>query len=312
MKRWILSVSLLMVVSLMIATVFFQRLEPVIPRQQALLNQVENQDDAEEQEDSELILYPVTNDPISYSLQYDALHVTFNSGNDWVEVPIEKDMLFQGEYTGDKQRLIENSFLLTEAQTAFIFSEGEAGSKDVFIMRTLDQGDTWEEIGVGGPYPSLRFRKIDFIDEHFGYVIVTGERTMSFEATFVFITKDGGDHWEGTNLPDTARLIVDGGFVDESTGFLSFGGFNPEEPALYVTQDGGETWMEAMIAVPEEFKEIFIVAETPKKEDDHLVILLNQGPNGDYIGGKVKGKFISLDDGLTWEFAQEVELNETN
>ncbi|NRG48323.1 oxidoreductase, partial [Bacillus sp. CRN 9] len=50
--------------------------------------------------------------------------------------------------------------------------------------------------------------------------------------------------------------------------------------------------------------------EIPFKEGDHLAVLVNQGPNGDYDGGKVKGKFTSEDNGKTWDFAEEVKLNE--
>lgn len=50
---------------------------------------------------------------------------------------------------------------------------------------------------------------------------------------------------------------------------------------------------------------IFVSAEAPFVEDDHLALLVNQGDNGDYEGGNVKGKFISKDNGKTWEFAQE-------
>jgi hypothetical protein len=107
------------------------------------------------------------------------------------------------------------------------------------------------------------------------------------------------------------RLIKDGGFVDEHTGFLSSGFINPEEPDLYVTQDGGDSWVSASIPIPDQYNKIFVTAELPFKEEDHLAVLINQGPNGDYRGGKVKGKFLSKDNGLTWEFSAEVQANET-
>ncbi|WP_257535859.1 hypothetical protein [Mesobacillus foraminis] len=53
-------------------------------------------------------------------------------------------------------------------------------------------------------------------------------------------------------------------------------------------------------------------AEVPFKEEDHLAVYINQGLNGDYKGGKVKGKFISNDNGNTWEFSMEELPNETN
>lgn len=67
---------------------------------------------------------------------------------------------------------------------------------------------------------------------------------------------------------------------------------------LYVTQDGGNIWSEAVITIPKKLKKIFVQAELPVKEGENLSVLVNQGPQGDYKGGKVKGKFISKDNGL--------------
>ncbi|MEH6995778.1 hypothetical protein V7075_24270 [Neobacillus drentensis] len=95
------------------------------------------------------------------------------------------------------------------------------------------------------------------------------------------------------------------------TGFLSFGILNPVEPDLYVTQDSGNSWSKANITIPVKYHEIFVIAEVPFQEDDHLTVLINQGPNGDYLGGKVKGKFITSDNGKTLAFSIEVLPNES-
>src|SRR5699024_6746449 len=110
---------------------------------------------------------------------------------------------------------------------------------------------------------------------------------------------------------EVTRLISDGGFVDESTGFLSFGTINPEKPDLYVTEDGGMKWSEAIINIPKKYHQIFIQTETPVKDDVHLAVLVNQGPNSDYEGGSVKGIFISNDNGKTRNFSKEVQPNVT-
>jgi hypothetical protein len=52
------------------------------------------------------------------------------------------------------------------------------------------------------------------------------------------------------------------------------------------------------------------MAEVPFQEADHLAVFINQGPNGDYLGGKVKGKFISNDNGKTWKYSKELLPNE--
>ncbi len=128
---------------------------------------------------------------------------------------------------------------------------------------------------------------------------------MSQEAHYIYLTNDGGKTWRKTRSAETTQLISDGSFVDTQIGFLSFGVLNPDTPTLYYTQNGGSTWDLAKINVPGMYLNIFVSAEAPFVEDDHLALLVNQGDNGDYEGGNVKGKFISNDNGKTWEFAQE-------
>ncbi|MFS0647554.1 WD40/YVTN/BNR-like repeat-containing protein [Siminovitchia sp. 179-K 8D1 HS] len=250
-------------------------------------------------------------DMIDYSLQNDQLKVTYDHGESWIPVPVEKESLFGGEYNGNQQELIDNSYVLTEKRAAFLYPVGESpeGQK-IKVTYSLDQGRSWETAIVAEQYPPIRFRKVAFLNDQFGYVIISGDRTMSQETSSVFLTNDGGKSWREVNSSNVTRLIADGGFIDEQTGFLSFGILNPEHPELHVTQDGGETWTKAEIHIPEQFEKIFVIAETPFKEGSTLAMLVNQGPSGDYKGGKVKGKFLSDDNGKTWEFSTEVQAIE--
>lgn len=263
----------------------------------------------EEQSDSEEFL--PANEQIAYTLENHELNITFNQGKDWIQVPVEFDQLFSGEYNGNKQELMEDSYILTENQAAFLYSEGASwDNQSILLTYSMDQGKTWDESVVTESFTVMRFRKVDFLNEDFGYVIISGGRTMSQESSHVFLTHDGGENWEETTNSGVTRLIYDGGFVGESTGFLSFGTINPETPDLYVTQDGGHTWNETTINIPDEYDQIFVQAEIPVKEQENLSVLVNQGPNGDYQGGEVKGKFISEDNGNTWEFQMEVQPND--
>lgn len=249
---------------------------------------------------------------IGYSLQNDELQITFNEGEDWTTVPIKKDLLFMGDFVGSNQELIDHSYMISKERIIFLYLEKEGYVEDnrVIVTYSEDQGTTWENSVVSAFHPYIGFRKIDFLSDQFGYIIFTGERVMSEEASFIYITNDGGAHWELTNHPDTTRLVYEGGFIDEMIGFLSVGYTNPKNPELHVTQDEGNTWNEAQINVPAEYSEIFLIAEMPYHESGHLAVLVNQGPEGDYLGGRVKGKFISIDQGLTWEFSEEVEPDE--
>jgi len=243
-----------------------------------------------------------------YAFQKNKLLVTFDKGEKWITVPVVKDELFSGDYHGSQQELIKNSYDLTKRRTAFLYSLNGSGAQ---LTYTLDQGKTWHHSVVTQDLSGLRFRKIAFLNKNFGYAILSGDRTMSQEFSDAYLTHDGGKSWHKTNRPAISKLISAGGFIDEGTGFMSFGIINPRQPELYVTQDGGKSWSKATMNMPSKYRKVFVEAEMPTKEGNHLAVLVNQGPNGDYKGGTVKGKFISKDNGLTWNFSKEVSPNET-
>ncbi|WP_433958018.1 WD40/YVTN/BNR-like repeat-containing protein [Cytobacillus horneckiae] len=313
MKNFIIIVTSVIIMSLIIGTVYFQK--SINGKHPPLSHKIVEENGQSspgklEQPQSDP-LQSINNETISYSLQNNELNITLNKGKDWVRVPLETDQLFDGEYNGNKQQLIDGSYILNENRLAFLYSEGPNwDSKKIVVTYSINQGKTWEHTVVTDSFPPIRFRKVDFLNNHFGYVIISGDRTMSQEFSTVFLTNDGGKSWTETNHSGNTRLISDGGFIDESLGFLSFGTINPEEPDLYLTKDGGQSWESAVFRIPDEYQHIFVSAEIPFKEGDHLAVLVNQGPNGDYDGGKVKGKFTSEDNGKTWDFAEEVKPNE--
>nr|WP_248278443.1 oxidoreductase [Bacillus sp. DNRA2] len=289
----------------MVATIFYQNNTQISkPESEKIEEQIAKESKNPKPEKLTPIL---VRDNIGYTLQNEKLQITYNNGETWKTVPVQKESLFSGEYTGNKEELIQNSFILTEKRALFFFAEkvSEFDYKLQFVT-SLDQGKTWQQSTIIEKYPAIRYRKVEFLNESFGYVIVSGDRSMSSEWSSIFITSDGGLTWMEKNRPDTTRLVASGGFIDERIGFLSFGILNPEAPDVYYTQDGGGSWNHAEIAIPTQYEKIFVIAEVPFKEDDHLAMFLNQGPNGDYLGGLIKGKFISLDNGQTWTFESEV------
>ncbi|MGN8646714.1 WD40/YVTN/BNR-like repeat-containing protein [Gracilibacillus sp. HCP3S3_G5_1] len=303
MQKVLIALSCMIVLIVIFSVIYEQNREPVsLPS----YNIEENQQHAESNppEEKEPPLVPINiEDAIGYSLQNDQLQITYDNGNSWLSVPIKKDLLFQGEYQGDTMALIDNSFILTENVAAFLYSEGA-----IKVIYSQNQGETWEESVVVDSLPAIRFRKITFLDDQFWYVIVSADRTMSSEAAFIYISTDQGENWESINMPDTFRLVADGGFVDEDTAFMSYGTINPEKPDLYVTNDQGETWEQAAFDMPSQYDQVFVIARAPFKEEDHLALIMEQGPNGDYYrDGLIRAKFISTDNGHTWEFAEEVE-----
>ncbi|PLR96509.1 WD40/YVTN/BNR-like repeat-containing protein [Bacillus sp. T33-2] len=245
---------------------------------------------------------------IQYQFQNEQLQVSYDNGSHWRTVPVSFEDLFFGEYNGSKQELIEGSYMINPERTAFVVGD-ETGLR---LIQSEDRGKTWTEADVPSPIPRVRLRLLGFTSEKNGYLILTGDRAMSFEANAILKTNDGGKSWyQAGSVQATNTLLTDGGFVNDRLGFISFGTFSaldhPDRPFLFRTADGGRNWSEVPVQIPAEYQGIFTIAEVPAFDGNQGTLLVNQGPNGDFQGGKVLAKFISADEGATWSFTGIVD-----
>ncbi|WP_141652138.1 hypothetical protein [Paraliobacillus sp. PM-2] len=242
-----------------------------------------------------------------YRIRKNTLEVTYDNGESWKKVPVEINNLLEGDYNGPKDELIEDSYIITPERTAFVVG----GYQNIKVLQSTDRGETWNESSVPSPFQAVRIRILDFVSENNGFLILTGGRSMSWEGNMIFKTNDGGSTWREVGSVPSERQVTSGGFIDEKLGFVSFGSFvrndNPAMPNLYRTDDVGETWTQVDVPIPAEYKGIFTIAETPTFDGTQGTLLVKQGQNGDYQGGKVMAKFVSVDDGKTWSFANLVD-----
>lgn len=241
-----------------------------------------------------------------YEIKGQTLRVTYNGGSEWKDVPVSVDDLAASGTNQSKQQLQEGSYVITPKITAFAINGGSR------VLISSDKGETWKRSLVSDQLPFLRFLKLGFTSDQNGYLIVTGDKTMSSEAHFIFKTNDGGQSWSSTGpVKDVYSLVTDGGFVSDQLGFMSFGELRYEDqpavPNLYRTADGGANWERVEVPIPAEYQGYFTIAEIPTFNGTEGIMLVNQGPDGDYLGGKVLAKFTSQDQGKTWSFAGLVD-----
>lgn len=251
----------------------------------------------------------VPDDDIHYEIHNGKLKIKFDNGWHWEDVPVPAEELFQGDYNGSKKYLIKDSYIISPERTAFVIGDGE----DLRILQSTDKGKSWDELDVPNPYKrGVRLRILGFTSEQDGYLILTGDRTMGFEANTILKTHNGGETWvDKGSVGETNRMITSGGFVNRELGFISFGSERrqdqPPHPSLYRTTDGGENWERVEVPIPAEYEGIFTVAQTPTFDGSQGILLVNQGPNGDYQGGKVLARYTSIDEGATWVFSNLVD-----
>jgi hypothetical protein len=153
MKNIIIGTTCLMMVGLLIATFLFEKSSEINKLGRNLA--IKESDIQELKPRQPNPLQPIyVDDSIGYTLQNDQLQITFNKGKDWRIVPVEKDKLFEGEHNGNKQELIENSYILSKSRASFLYSHGKSpDGKSIRLIYSLDQGKTWEETIVTEHYP---------------------------------------------------------------------------------------------------------------------------------------------------------------
>lgn len=246
---------------------------------------------------------------IRYQINNQKLEITYDDGWHWQDVPVDVEELFKGDYSGSKKYLIDDSYIISPERTAFVIGDGS----NLRILQSTDKGESWDELDVPCPFNrGVRLRLLGFTSEKNGYLILTGDRTMGFEANAILKTNDGGKTWVNKGAVDgTNRKITSGGFINDKLGFVSFGSEQrpnqPPHPLLFRTTDGGENWEQVEVPIPAKYKGIFTVAEIPTFDGSQGTLLVNQGPNGDYQGGKVLARYTTLDEGLTWVFSNLVD-----
>ncbi len=117
------------------------------------------------------------------------------------------------------------------------FIGGVRESDGAMILKTIDGGDTWNEVftTTGGTEYLWKLFQVD--DDVFYAALESFFRP----GTDIAKSIDGGDTWEMMNVRPNVNMDIEGiGFIDAMNGWVG-----PRWDPLYETNDGGETWAES-------------------------------------------------------------------
>ncbi|MDX1937232.1 MAG: hypothetical protein SFU21_08940 [Flavihumibacter sp.] len=139
------------------------------------------------------------------------------------------------------------------------------------LLRTSDMGKTWKEVSPdltrnekekqgkgGGPYTNEavgaeNYGTLSYVIEspHEKGVIYTGS-----DDGLVYVTKDGGAHWENITPKGLTECLINAIEVsphDKATAYIATTRykFNDHTPALYKTTDYGKTWIRINSGIPQ-------------------------------------------------------------
>ncbi|WP_230203681.1 WD40/YVTN/BNR-like repeat-containing protein [Bacillus massiliigorillae] len=240
----------------------------------------------------------------TYKIENKKCFVSYDFGKSWNEVPVPIETLAKvGDGNSHYNELQEGSYVITPKKTAFVY--GGTQETGLMMVYSEDQGATWQTTNVS-QLNSVRVKFCSFPTVKDGYVIATSDRTMSQEGQVIYATSDGGKTWHEAGFGPSTWLLQSGGFVDKNVGFMSYPSVQGEASNFYRTENGAKTFAPITLPIKEEWKKVFIQPETPYMENGKLSLLVGQGDQGDFQGGRVMVKYQSKDMGKTWEYVELV------
>ena len=180
---------------------------------------------------------------------------------------------------------------------------------------------------------TIRKDRVDvvFIDSKHGWKMVPGQGAMNSEPVDIYQTTDGGESWikvavadqknvsasESTNLP-AGTLPYEGiknglNFVNSSTGWITGYASRVGYQWIFVTNDGGQTWVHQELPVPKDVSQYTSMSFdlTPPtlftSKDGILIEKIADAPQGKAYPAYVF--FFTRDGGQNWEEQPSSNIN---
>ncbi len=220
------------------------------------------------------------------------LYWTQNDGAIWIDITPPGP---------GSQQLREVRFVDSSHGWAVLYDPDGRGS--LRIVSTANGGRTWKafeftktsyfsfEDGVGGI-------SLSFISRRRGWALFQMTSSSAFSRGALFTTLDGGKAWSALPAPPAAGSLE---FTSTLDGWLAGG---VDGGHLWVTHDGGESWLEKEIPLPDNCQECRIGYVRPvfrNSRDGVLDVLL------DAPAGQKATAYITNDGGELWQIGAASE-----
>lgn len=175
--------------------------------------------------------------------------ISYNNGKTTAEAPLT---LGSSDLYGLGMEEYDTGFFLSEGVTAIAYG-GDDTSIQVLISH--DMGQTWNTYTVEGSKTMRTSKYIGFVTESEGWLVASPGSALGASNNYVFHTIDGGKTWVQTGNPNELypRNITGAGFASKDIAFMSFRVDEFPGPTIYWTQDGGNTWEQLEVTVPEQY-----------------------------------------------------------
>jgi photosystem II stability/assembly factor-like uncharacterized protein len=159
-----------------------------------------------------------------------------------------------GATVSEQAASLPNTLTVLDSKVAWLMP----GQGTTPLWRTADAGKSWQPLTA----PPVSSGMLSFPDPQHGWWLAGTEASMGAQSVDLYNTSDGGASWTlvDRTAPDSPGSLPRVGFKtgitfrDASTGWVGAYTYQPDLVWLYRTNDGGRTWRQQMVTLPDTFK----------------------------------------------------------
>lgn len=191
------------------------------------------------------------------------LYYTQDSGNQWSNISPETNLIEPYMLVSFPASDLGFALYLTQTETVV----------DLEIHKTTSQGKAWslvsgnleEKINHQFTHPFSEIQ-MQWLDQKNAMVLVKESTSSNFSIGTLFVSTDGGEHWNPREVPVAEQFV----FLDSKVGFM----LNPADPqSLYRSLNGGKSWGLLELDLPKELDSTLFEPDLPIKLTDKRVYL---------------------------------------
>lgn len=237
-----------------------------------------------------------TDEQMTYYIENGVLYVTYDGGENFVEVPDGYEKVCTMANGSYNELLPFNSYLITEKLTAFVTHNS--------LLYSTDMGKTWKESRI---YAGAYRANVYISETDAGcYVTLAVDRSLGSDYYQTFFSQDL-ENWTAVQSPETGWSNLTCSFwTKDGRGYYAKGS------TLSMTEDNGATFRDIEIPEAEEITSglgfnPFDTVEKMYEENGILYAVVGQGDDGDYVkDGKLAEALYQSQDGVTFTFVKEI------
>lgn len=253
----------------------------------------------------------------NYVIRKNKLYVAYDADidwkpTDWIEVPIDLSTI--KKYNSGKT-LDDDFYYISPKKTYFITSTSN-GSLGHSIVFSDDQGKTWSNIVI--PNNDEKVLSVNITDKN-NIVAFLGYDFALTDCAIRIIKTTDMKTWQNYAKPPMNYMSQNttGIFFNDNLGFVKQVNSSGDSSTIYMTYNLGKNYTE--IKLPQQilsdnkfnlaWNQVYDMPNLPTYENNILTIMVSQGADGDYDGGKSQAKYISNDLGESWTYVGEIGID---